>query len=224
MVCVGGQGCEERKENTHAYTSQNYKLPSQRRNDFDLRCTKTTPTSAAHDHTRHDPASTHLAICWALSPGCPGSFVAPRQPTTSRQAACAGRLVPPPTVPTSIDGMLTDTWCEKTGENGDPKERADVVHTKATSGRKETEQKEERSSKKRWGYQMGCGASRQLLFTLARRARIESRAAKVVRAPSNNQRPIRHGRRLHKPKRHRVKNIQLPCCRCFSHQLFSGGI
>lgn len=51
----------------------------------------------------------HLAICWALSPGRPGDFVAPRQPTTSRHAACAGRLVPPPTVPTSTDGMVTDT-------------------------------------------------------------------------------------------------------------------
>lgn len=57
---------------------------------------------------RQDMA-THLAICLALSPGWPGAFVAPRHPTMSRHAACAGRLVPPPMVPTSIDGMLTDT-------------------------------------------------------------------------------------------------------------------
>lgn len=63
----------------------------------------------------HDLHPTHLAICWAFSPGRPGSCVAPRQPTTSRQAAWAGRLVPPPTVPTSIEGMLTDTWRERGG-------------------------------------------------------------------------------------------------------------
>mmetsp|Transcript_17910 Transcript_17910/g.39715 ORF Transcript_17910/g.39715 Transcript_17910/m.39715 type:complete len:242 (+) Transcript_17910:347-1072(+) len=60
------------------------------------------------------PASTaDPTICAslrALSPGTePGPLAAPRTPQMSRQPACAGRWVPPPTVPTSMEGMVTLT-------------------------------------------------------------------------------------------------------------------
>mmetsp|Transcript_4498 Transcript_4498/g.17711 ORF Transcript_4498/g.17711 Transcript_4498/m.17711 type:complete len:220 (+) Transcript_4498:914-1573(+) len=44
----------------------------------------------------------------ALVPGAFGAFDAPAQFIASRHARCAGREVPPPTVPTSRLGMVTD--------------------------------------------------------------------------------------------------------------------
>mmetsp|Transcript_7878 Transcript_7878/g.26807 ORF Transcript_7878/g.26807 Transcript_7878/m.26807 type:complete len:225 (+) Transcript_7878:242-916(+) len=46
----------------------------------------------------------------ALVPGASGARAAPRHPIISRHAPCAGSEVPPPTVPTSMLGMVTLTW------------------------------------------------------------------------------------------------------------------
>mmetsp|Transcript_53840 Transcript_53840/g.109506 ORF Transcript_53840/g.109506 Transcript_53840/m.109506 type:complete len:306 (-) Transcript_53840:1017-1934(-) len=51
-------------------------------------------------------AATTRARLAAFSPGF--SVAAPRTPRSSRHAAWAGSVVPPPTVPTSTDGMVTD--------------------------------------------------------------------------------------------------------------------
>mmetsp|Transcript_78173 Transcript_78173/g.108618 ORF Transcript_78173/g.108618 Transcript_78173/m.108618 type:complete len:373 (-) Transcript_78173:500-1618(-) len=53
-----------------------------------------------------DPA-TIRASCSAFAPGVVAC--APRSPSISSAAACAGRVVPPPTVPTSTEGIVTDT-------------------------------------------------------------------------------------------------------------------
>mmetsp|Transcript_8019 Transcript_8019/g.22894 ORF Transcript_8019/g.22894 Transcript_8019/m.22894 type:complete len:260 (-) Transcript_8019:627-1406(-) len=49
-----------------------------------------------------------LDSAWALVPGALGAREAPATFMTSRQARCAGSDVPPPTVPTSRDGMVQD--------------------------------------------------------------------------------------------------------------------
>lgn len=50
-----------------------------------------------------------ISYLFALSPGCcPSDLAAPLTPIISSAAPCAGKEVPPPTVPTSIDGMVTD--------------------------------------------------------------------------------------------------------------------
>jgi hypothetical protein len=54
------------------------------------------------------PAAMTLASCLALSPGDVGC--APRTPSRSSIADWGSRIVPPPMVPTSIEGMLTLIW------------------------------------------------------------------------------------------------------------------
>ena len=54
------------------------------------------------------PAATILASCWAFLPGVVGW--APRTPRRSSMAAWGSRMVPPPMVPTSIEGMETEIW------------------------------------------------------------------------------------------------------------------
>lgn len=93
------------------------------------------PTLKPRPATKREQ-STHLAICWAFSPGRPGAWVAPRHPTTSRHAACAGRLVPPPTVPTSIDGMFTDTWVTVKKAKQRQREREPASRRKTTRNRR----------------------------------------------------------------------------------------
>mmetsp|Transcript_63730 Transcript_63730/g.132700 ORF Transcript_63730/g.132700 Transcript_63730/m.132700 type:complete len:273 (-) Transcript_63730:1136-1954(-) len=77
-------------------------------------CALTSWLAASAAMRLSSPASTaEPTICAslrALSPGLePAPFAAPRTPQISRQPACAGRCVPPPTVPTSTLGMVTLT-------------------------------------------------------------------------------------------------------------------
>ena len=54
------------------------------------------------------PAAMTRASCLALSPGDVGC--APRTPRRSSIADWGSRMVPPPIVPTSIEGMETEIW------------------------------------------------------------------------------------------------------------------
>eukprot|EP00967_Tisochrysis_lutea_P132551 scaffold231562_cov28-Tisochrysis_lutea.AAC.1 len=55
--------------------------------------------------------ATIVASSRALEPGSFGA--APATPSISRQARCGRKIVPPPTVPTSIDGIVHET-CKST--------------------------------------------------------------------------------------------------------------
>ena len=72
--------------------------------------TKCPAASALHklSSPARTPAAIILASCRALSPGFVGC--APRTPSISSIDDCASRMVPPPIVPTSIEGMETLIW------------------------------------------------------------------------------------------------------------------
>jgi hypothetical protein len=73
-------------------------------------CTKWPAASAAQrdNSPARTPAATIRASWRAFSPGLVAW--APRTPRRSSIAACGSRTVPPPMVPTSIEGMLTEIW------------------------------------------------------------------------------------------------------------------
>lgn len=73
-------------------------------------CALTRWPAARAEHRLSSPASTAAATIrasWrALSPGLVGWE--PRTPSSSSIADCASRIVPPPMVPTSMDGIETE--------------------------------------------------------------------------------------------------------------------
>lgn len=73
-------------------------------------CARTRCPAASAEHKLSSPASTAAATMRAsrraLSPGFVGCE--PRTPSMSNMALCGSRIVPPPSVPTSIDGIDTE--------------------------------------------------------------------------------------------------------------------
>lgn len=75
-------------------------------------CALTRWPAASAEHKLSSPARTAAATirasCRALSPGLVGWE--PRTPSISSMADCASRIVPPPIVPTSMEGIDTAIW------------------------------------------------------------------------------------------------------------------
>jgi hypothetical protein len=73
-------------------------------------CARTRWPAASAAFRLNSPARTVVAMmrasCLALSPGCVGC--GPRTPRRSSIAAWGSRMVPPPMVPTSMEGMETE--------------------------------------------------------------------------------------------------------------------
>lgn len=73
-------------------------------------CAPTRCPAASAEHRESSPARTVPAMMQARRRELSPEFVGcgPRTPSRSSMAACGSRIVPPPMVPTSIEGIETD--------------------------------------------------------------------------------------------------------------------